>query len=130
MQKNNLNTFRILFNVKGFLNLLFSLFFMAYAGFGLFFMNSLAAIEEDPALEFNPGIIFIIIGVIGILFTIAFGIVTLLAAKYIRETRNYNFIFVVAILNCLTGVLGILLGVFTIIELSKPEVKKLFGKEV
>lgn len=128
MKTNNLNTFRTLFIVKGILNLLFSLFFLVYGAFGLFFMN-IDTINNDPSLDFNPGIIFVIIGGIGLLFAVAFGIVTLLAAKYLKEISNYNFIFVVAILNCLTGVLGILLGVFTIIELQKPDVKALFGKE-
>jgi len=56
------------------------------------------------------------------------GILTLFASKYLKEIKNYNFIFVVAILNCLTGILGIVLGIFTIIELNKPDVKALFNK--
>lgn len=125
--QNNLNTFRILFIVKGILTLLFSLFFLFYAGFGFFFMG-MAEFENEAEISFNPGIIFIIIGVIGVLLCLALAIVTLLAGKYIKEHRHYNFIFVVAILNCLTGVLGILLGVFTIIELNKPYAKELFER--
>jgi hypothetical protein len=69
------------------------------------------------------------IGSAGACIAFIFGILTLMVPKYLKETRNYNFILVVAVLNCLTGVLGILLGVFTIIELNKPEVRKLFDKE-
>ncbi|MCH9660180.1 MAG: hypothetical protein K0U54_04630 [Bacteroidetes bacterium] len=123
--RNNLDTFRILYIVKGILTLLFSLFFLAYAFFGVFISTVDSSAAEAP---FNISILFGIIGGIGFLFTAIFGILTLLAAKYIKETRNYNFIFVIAVLNCLTGVLGILLGVFTFIELTKPEVKMLFNQ--
>ncbi|MEZ4858775.1 MAG: hypothetical protein R2781_08190 [Flavobacteriaceae bacterium] len=128
MNSNNLGTFRILFIVKGILTFLLSLLFIAYAGFGWFFMN-FTTLENEPDVAFNPGIIFVIFGGIGLLFCIAFGILNLLVAKYLKETRHYQFIFVVAILNCITGVLGILLGVFTIIELQKPEIKALFEKK-
>ncbi|HPF12181.1 MAG TPA: hypothetical protein PKW08_12070 [Flavobacteriaceae bacterium] len=124
MKTHNLGTFSLLFMVKGILTLLLSLFFIAYACFGFFFVGLVAAEEQD--LPFNFGYVFIIIGGILTLFTLTFGVLTLLAAKYLKEVRNYNFILVVAILNCLTGVLGILLGVFTMVELMKPEVKALF----
>lgn len=126
--KNNLSTFKILFIVKGVLNLAVALFFILYMFLGVFFVNN-DAIANDPSLEFNPGILLIIIGGIGTLLAIIFGILTILAGRYLTEHKNYTFILVIAILNCLSGILGILLGVFTIIELSKPEVKVLFGRE-
>ncbi len=124
---NNLNTFSTLYLVKGILTLCFSIFFFLYAGMGVFFgtIIELGPTQDTP---FNPGIIFIVIGVIGILICTTLGILTLLVSKYIREQRNYDFIFAIAIVNCLTGILGILLGVFTLIELNKPEVKTLFDK--
>lgn len=70
-----------------------------------------------------------VIGCVGAFFALVFGILTLMASKYLKEASHYNFILVMAVLNCLTGVLGILLGVFTIIELNKPEVRALFNKE-
>ena len=104
-----------------------SLFFLIYAGFGSVFFNVIA--EKDLAdMPFNPGAIFMVIGTVGFLISLTIGILCFLAAKYLQEQRNYQFIFIVAILNCLTGVLGILLGVFSIIELNKPQVKALFGK--
>ena len=125
---NNLNLFRIFFLIKGILNLLFTLFFVAYALIGMFVMN-VNIHDHDEMLYFNPGWIFLVIGSVGAFFALALGIVTLLASKYLRDVSHYNFILVVAVLNCLTGILGILLGVFTIIELNKPEVKALFEKE-
>ena len=122
--KNNLNTFKILFLIKGILTLCFSIFFILYLGIGIFFTNS-ATINESIPL-FNPGYIFLFKGIIGFIFCVTLGTLALIASKYIKEQRNYSFIYVAAIINALTGILGILLAVFTLIELSKPDVKHLF----
>lgn len=128
VSNNNLNTFYTLHIVKGILTLCFSVFFILYAVMGVFFG---AIVELDPTQQdapFNPGIVFIIIGIIGVIISVTLGVLNLLASKYIKEKRHYNFIFAVAIVNCLTGMLGILLGVFTLIELNKPEIKHVFNK--
>ena len=126
---NTLDTFSILYLVKGILTLSISLFFVFYVFIGFIIGNSDDWIHETDSLPINPAIIIIVIGAIGFILSIVMGILTILVYKYLRDVRNYNFIFVMAILNCLTGILGILLGIFTIIELTKPEVKQLFCKE-
>lgn len=125
---NNLNLFQTLFLIKGIMTLLFSLLFIVYAFIGGFLGNIFEAPNDANPISFNPGIIFIIIGSIGFIISLVMGILTLLASKYLKEIKNYNFIFVVAVLNCLTGILGIVLCIFTIIELNKPLVKELFNK--
>ena len=125
---HNLNIFKTLFLVKGILNLLMALFFICYALFGGYIVNMAGSGGDLDNMTFNPAIIFFIIGGVGFVIASVMGVLTLLALKYINEVRNYNFIFVIAILNCLTGILGILLGVFTIIELNKPHIKALFNK--
>ncbi len=125
---NNLNLFQTLFLIKGIMTLLFSLLFIVYAFIGGFLGNIFEASNDANPISFNPGIIFIIIGIIGFIISLVMGILTLLASKYLKEIKNYNFIFVVAVLNCLTGILGIVLCIFTIIELNKPLVKELFNK--
>jgi hypothetical protein len=128
MQSNhNLNTFSILFLIKAILTLCFSIFFMFYVGLG-FFVSSAVAFDQSNDIPFNPGIIVIIIGAIGLVITVTIGILTILASNYLKAVKNYNFIFAMAVVSCLTGILGILLGVFALIELSKPEVKQLFEK--
>lgn len=126
---NNLSTFSTLFLVKGILNLCFSIFFILYGGIGLIIGNTDKWSHGHNSFPFNPALIFIVIGGIGLLISIVLGVLTLMASKYLKEVKNYNFILVMAILNCFTGILGILLGIFTIIELSKPEVKQLFFKD-
>jgi len=125
MPNQNLNTYRVLFLVYGILTLVFSLFFLAYAGFGVFF-HEMIENESQNDMPFNVASIFIVIGAIGFVFALIVGILTILASNYIKALKNYNFIFAMAIVNCLTGILGILLGVFALIELNKPETRALF----
>ncbi len=128
---HNLDTFRILFIVKGILTLLLSLLALIYVFVGSFLFSNFHefnTVDDQFPFPFNPGVFMAVFGGAGFVFLVTLGILTLFAAKYIKEQRQYNFIFVVAILNCFTGMLGILLGVFTIVELTKPHVKELFNK--
>lgn len=121
---DNMDTFATLHLVKAILTILFSLFFLFYIFIGA--AMNLSVFDQDPHMPFNPSIIIITIGTVGFIITVSIGILTLLASKYIKERRNYKFIFAIAILNCLAGVLGILLGIFTILDLNKPHVKAQF----
>ena len=124
-QTNNLNTYRILYIIKGIFNLLGAVFFIGYG----FFMNFIfTEVNQNAEMPFDMSTFFGIICGIGFVVSLIFGIVTLLGAKYIGEARNYTFVLIVAILNCLTGILGILLGIFSIIEINKPHVKALFDQ--
>ena len=126
-QPNNLNTFKILFVIKGIFNLFGALFF---AGYG-FFINYIFSNVHQSDLETTPFDVGTFIGIfsgIGFVVMLVFGILTLMTAKYLGEARKHTFITVVSILNCFTGILGILLGVFTLIEINKPHVKPLFEK--
>jgi len=127
--QNNLANFSTFFLVKGILTFAASLFFLFYAGMGFFFgslMEMAENVDNANLPAFNPGVLFIIIGLLGFVLAVIFGMLTLHASKCIKARKKPQFIFVLAILQCFTGVLGILLGVFTIIELQKPEVKALF----
>jgi len=90
--------------------------------------SSIPEFQDDPNMPFNPGMIFIVIGIIGFVICVVMGILNLIAAKHIKHQRYYTFVFAIAIINCLSGILGILLGVFTIIEINKPHVKALFDQ--
>lgn len=125
---NNLNTFKILYLVNGILSLLGAIFLTFYFLFFLQVFSEINAVNPNEQMPFDPTTFFSVFIIIGLCFSIAFSVLSFLTSKFIKEEKNYNFIFVVAILNCLTGILGILLGVFTLIELNKPHVKEVFGK--
>lgn len=121
----NFNLLKILYYIKAGLILFLVLFFAIYAFIGAFLQEEMAN-DMPPDMPFNFADLFIIIGVIGIVLCLIAGILNIMAASYLKQRKNYTFIIVVAALNCLGGLLGMALGVFTILELSKPEVKALF----
>lgn len=126
-ENHNLNIFRILFLIKGIFTIVVSFFPLIYVFMGMFIFNNEFQDHQNLGMM---GIVFMMIGSAVFLFLLALGVVTILAGKYIGDRRHYDFIFVIAVLNCFTGILGILLGIFTIIELNKTQVKQLFGKPV
>ncbi len=126
-QPNNLNTLKILFIIKAIFNLFGALFFAGYGFFISFiFSDMVHGAEEMP---FDIATFVGVFAGVGAVISLVLAILTFLAAKYLGETRNHTFILVVSILNFFTGILGILLGVFTLIEINKPNVKPLFEKQ-
>ena len=131
--KNNLETYSVLYIIKCCLLALSSIFIWLNFAFVSFLFSGNNSfnyqIQSNGELPFSiETIIKYIVGIgtaLGILF-ILFVIGNFLTAYYLKKQKNYYFTVVIAVLSCFTGVLGILLGVFTLIEITKPEVKALF----
>jgi preprotein translocase subunit Sss1 len=123
---NNLETFRILYIIKGVLNLIGAIGFLVYGLMGNIFLSVPEVQDEMDDVPEVIGSIFVAIGFIGFVVALVIAILTFMAAKYLKERRNLTFILVVAVINFFSGILGIMLGVFTILELNKPHVRVLF----
>lgn len=126
---NKMDTFRTLHIVYGILCCVFGFFPIIYIGIGAFVMT-LPDFSDVDEMPFNPGIIFVIVGLFIMLMVIVMAVLNFLAARFIRERKNSQMLMVISVLNCLTGVLGILLGVFMIVELTKEETKEYFGERI
>ena len=74
------------------------------------------------------GYLFIGMGAMLMLFLWGLGICLILSGRYLRQRRNYMFSFVVAAISCIQAPFGTLLGIFTIIVLSRPTVKAMYGR--
>ena len=109
---------------------LFSLFPLAYTTVGAIFIfvarHGTAKPGEDLPPEF-VGWIFAVIGSLLFLAGIAIAICILIAARSLAKHTRYWFAFVMACIECLFIPFGTILGVFTIIVLSRESVKTLFG---
>lgn len=127
----SINTFRLLFLIKGILNLSAILFFLIYAIMGVVASRMIEFTEQfDPnpqAMPFNPGSVFIVVGVVGMVVCAISGTFLVIATKNWSRRTNRKFIQIAAFVNCITSVLGIILCVFTLIELSKIDMKTAFG---
>ena len=124
-EDHNLGIFKILYIIKGIVVLFFAILPLLYIFFGVFLFESEKFQKNDSHIA---GVLVIAVGIFVFILLLALGILTLLTARYLGKRTHYDFVFVMAIVNCLTGILGILLGIITILELNKPQVKRLFNK--
>lgn len=108
---------------------LFSFFPLLYSGMGVFVIW--AAQHPNPKQTGEPppeflGWIFAALGGFFFLLGLAMAICILLAGRALAKRRRYQFAFVIACIECLFMQFGTVLGVFTLIVLSRESVKNLF----
>lgn len=116
--------------IAGGLTALFSCLLLIYFIIGLaalsnpgFFDSPSSRGEPSPAFL---GWLFTLMGGIGVLLGWTFGGLTIYAGRCIAARKKHTFIFIMAILNCLSVPVGTTLGVFTLIVINRPSVKALF----
>src|SRR5215204_6168996 len=124
----HLKILSICFYVLSGLTLFPVLFGCIYILFGVLFGVALFA-EPHRANEPPPAFLggfFVVFGLIiaGIFGTL--GVMILLVGRKLAKRTGYTFCFVVACLICLWMPFGTVLGVFTIIVLTRDSVKALF----
>ncbi len=112
---------------------LFSFFPLLYTTVGAIFIFAArhpAAAGPKPGEEPPPefiGWIFAIVGSLLFLLGIAIAICILIAGRSLAKRTRYWFALVVACIECLFIPFGTILGVFTIVVLSRESVKTLFS---
>jgi len=119
--------------VGGGLIALFSLIPLIHVTFGLMFIFGDDSWLRDGQGDVPPpifGWLFVVIGGFFIVLGELLAIFVILTGRYIKERRNYLFCFVVGCVACAFVPLGTILGVFTIIVLSRESVKALFGRAI
>lgn len=121
---NNLNTISIFHYVWGGITLFASLFLLIYVVMGLFMIIA-GTSENQGDMTMSGGALFII-GLLGFVLVAAIGVLSILCGRYLQKKKNRVFCIVISALTCLNAPLGTMLGIFTIIELEKTEVKALF----
>jgi hypothetical protein len=107
----------------------FSSFPLIHVFIGLMFMlnpQGFASGGNPPFPARLFGLLFFMIGGTIVLFGWTLAVLTAYAARCISRREKHTFCIVVACLNCLHQPLGIALGIFTLIVLSRDSVKQLF----
>ena len=109
---------------------LFSCFPLLYSTVGAIFIvvarDGIAKPAEGTPPEFI-GWIFAVIGSFLFLLGVAIAICILIAGRSLAKHTRYWFAFAIACIECLFIPFGTILGVFTIIVLSRESVKTLFS---
>ncbi len=113
--------------VLGGLTTLFSLFPIFYIAMGLAFVNG--AFDKGGGQPPPPalGWIFVAMGAFTLVLVLGFAALVLVAGRFLQRERHWTFCIVIAALSCAFFPLGTTLGVFTILVLSKDEVKAAFS---
>ena len=125
-----LNLLAIFHYVVAGLAALFSFFPLLYTTIGAIFIfaarHGTVKAGEDLPLEFL-GWIFAVLGSVLFLIGIAMAICILIAGRSLALRKRYSFAFVMACIECLFIPFGTILGVFTIVVLSRESVRALFS---
>lgn len=128
-QEQQLRLLAIFHYVVGGLTALFACFPLIHLAIGLamvFWPQTLS----DPTNHPPPmilGWMFIAIGGAMFFFGQALAACIIITGRFITRRKRYLFIFIVACCECMIMPFGTVLGVFTIILLSKESVKVLFN---
>lgn len=108
---------------------LFSCFGLLYVFIGLVMTAAAAtARRPDAAPPVVVGMIFTLIGGLITIFGVTFGALLVLVGRSLTARRRHFFCIVMSAIACLSMPFGTLLGVFTIIVISRPAVLALFRK--
>ena len=109
---------------------LFSFFPLLYTIIGTIFIfaarHGTAKSGEDVPPEFL-GWIFAVIGLGLFLFGLAIAFCILIAGRSLALRKRYSFAMVMACIECIFVPFGTILGVFTIVVLSRQSVRALFA---
>ena len=125
---DHLRTLSILHYVLAGITGLFSLLPGLHLGLGIFMLTAPDKMggHGAPPPEFMAWM-FVIGGATAILLGMTLAILIAISGRCIARRRRLLFSTVVAGIECVFMPLGTILGVFTLITLTKPEVKGLYG---
>ena len=115
----------VLGGVMGF----FACFPFLHVGIGvLALMGKMSSSGGGPPPPPIFGWIFVIMGSLFIIMGWTLATLLLIAGGRLRKRRSWTFCFVVACVSCLLAPMGTVLGVFTILVLSRDTVKAAFAQ--
>jgi hypothetical protein len=127
--KEHLRLLAIFHYIVSGLAALFSFFPLLYTIIGGIFIFAARHGTAKPGEELPPeflGWIFVGVGSFLFLVGIAMAICILIAGRCLSRHRYYSFALVMACIECLFVPFGTILGVFTIIALSRESAKAFF----
>ncbi len=104
----------------------FPLLYSILGGFLLYAANHPGPSNQEPPPAVL-GWVFIVLGTLFFLAGVAMAICILIAGRSLALCKRYSFALVMACIECLFIPFGTILGVFTIVVLSRESVRALFS---
>ncbi len=124
--REQLRLLAIFHYVVGGLAGLFSLFPIIHLVMGIAMVTGRMDAPDTDAVLF--GWFFILFAAAMIVFGASFAVCLVLAGRFLMRRVHYTFCFVMAALACMFFPFGTVLGIFTIIVLSRTGVRELFDQ--
>ncbi len=126
----HLNLLAIFHYIVGGLGVAFSCTPLLHVAMGLVFVLSgdVFGVKGSAAPQAVFGWLFVVMGTAFFLFGEALSILMIVSGRKMAKRTNYIFSFVMACIACVLAPFGTVLGIFTIIVLSKDSVKRLYGR--
>jgi hypothetical protein len=125
---SNLNSLATAHYVVGGIMVLFSCLPLVHLAIGLSFIlgvhGRFGQTGEIPPAFF--GWIFFLAGLVAFLVAQAVSISVIVSGHFLKQRKNYMFTFILACVACMFVPLGTVLGIFTIMVLSRDSVKKIY----
>ncbi len=103
---------------------IFSLLPLLYVVMGVMMTRGGVGNRNPPPLFF--GWFMVVLGLTSMVLGVGYAVAVAVAGRFIAQARHWTFIIMVAALSCAFFPFGTVLGVFTIVILSRSEVKALF----
>ena len=131
--ENNLHLLAIAHYVVGIIMAFFACLPLFHVGFGIAMLTGALPEPSNGHEEAFPTLfawLFIIVGGSFFIFGQAVSIVVIVSGRFLKQRRGYLFSFIVACVMSTFVPLGTILGIFTIIVLSKDPVKGLYGRKL
>jgi len=128
--EEHLKLLAIFHYIVGAMAVLFSCFPLLYVGMGILFVLSphfMTDGQKGPPPPAVLGYVFIAIGAFFVLLGWSAAVATILSGRYIARRRKRMFSVVMGAILCMFMPFGTVLGVFTIILLTKESVQRLYG---
>ncbi len=128
--EEHLRILYIVHYVAGGIGCLFACFPLMYIAAGLMTIIAPDSGYDGSYYESVSGVVgfmFVLIGLFCFLGFISLPICTILSGRYIEKRIKHTFSIVIAGIMCIFVPLGTVLGVFTIIVLSRDSVKALYA---
>jgi hypothetical protein len=106
--------------------LLYGVFYMVMGIFaGAMIASAPNAKDGPPAVLF--GGIFVLVGLIISVIALTIGLLLFKSGRNLSKQQGYTFSFVIACICCAFMPFGTVLGIFTLVVLSRESVKQLFN---
>lgn len=125
MDDQNMRTLAILYKVYAGITTVIACCFSGY----LLFIGGIFGLAASQSRDAAPAVVGGIAGVFWLFIVAMVGGLALLqwlTARWIETRTNWLAVVVVAAINCLNAPIGMALGIFTLIVITKPHVKDQF----